>query len=132
MYESKNVDLPRLGNPRVRIWREVHEAYREVAMELGISTSDLICIVLTYAPTISPYTVAVGLEENYDLDGKTALSIVEKLRGKLIENLGIALGENALLTGRGRRRKYAKMRPSKPGRRKRTNNNEEKEVKGDG
>ncbi len=78
--------MPRRGNPNVRVWEEVWAVYREVAKKHGLKISDLVSIVLLYAPVFSPLSVVVGLEDNYDITREEALDIAFDLK-ETIENL---------------------------------------------
>jgi len=78
--------VSRRGNPSVRVWEEVWTVYREVAKKHGLKISDLVSIVLLYAPVFSPLSVVVGLEDNYDITREEALAIAFDLKGT-IENL---------------------------------------------
>jgi len=70
----------REGNPHVRIWEEVYNAYKNVALKHKLKISDLTSIVLLYAPVFSPLSVAVGLEDNYLMSREEALDIAYDLK----------------------------------------------------
>lgn len=78
--------MPTKGNPSVRVWEEVWAVYREVAKKHELKISDLVSIVLLYAPVFSPLSVVVGLEDNYDITRDEALEIAFDLKNA-IENL---------------------------------------------
>jgi len=78
--------LPRKGNPYVRVWEDVWAIYRGIAKKHGLKISDLVSIVLMYAPVFSPLSVVVGLEDNYDISRQEALEIAFDLKD-LIESV---------------------------------------------
>jgi hypothetical protein len=84
--------LPKVGNPTVRVWEEVWAVYREVAKKHGLKLSDLVSIVLLYAPIFSPAALILGLEDNYeDVDRSEAIDIVADLKNGLENMVSIAI-----------------------------------------
>jgi len=68
------------GNPRVRIWSEVHHTYKTIAQKHKLSLADLASLVLLYTPIFSPYLIALALLDNYDMSRDEAIDIALELR----------------------------------------------------
>ena len=69
---------------RVRVWKEVHHVYREVAKRHGLTIADTISILLFYTPVLAPYLVAFALRDNYDdMDWDEAMEIALELRDRI-------------------------------------------------
>jgi len=81
------------GNPKVRVWEEVYQVYREVAKEYGIALADLVSIVLMYTPVLAPYVIAIGIEDNFDVDRETAMEIAGELESRMKESIRRYYGE---------------------------------------
>ena len=80
--------MPSYGNPYIRVWQEVKDAYKKISEKYGIHMSDLASIAMAYGPILSPVTVALGLVDNFeDIDLDEALAISEELRTEIIEAL---------------------------------------------
>lgn len=83
----------RVGNPIVRIWEEVHSAYKRVANEHGLKLSDLMSIVLLYTPIFSPLVVVEGLVDNYDISREEAIDIAFDLKEEIENVIELTLPE---------------------------------------
>jgi len=74
----------------VRIWPEVHHAYKQVAEKHGLLIGDLFSIVALYTPLLSPATLVYILEEEYDMPHQQAIEVVGELRRHLEGFLKVA------------------------------------------
>lgn len=72
-----------MPNPHVRVWEEVLVIYKDVAREFKLKVADLVSIVLMYAPVLSPASIIIGLEDNYDITKEEAIKIALTLSEKV-------------------------------------------------
>jgi len=113
------------GGRKARIWPEVYDAYGDLCKAHGVMLSDLISLILLFAPFEAPALIRVVLMDNWDFTSVQAGLFIADLASKLLENVEtVAEGEDLseLLekykeTAKGA--SYAKLRPKKlkPGRR---------------
>jgi len=68
----------RWGNPKVRVWDFVLEAYAAVAEKYHIATTDLVSIVLIHGPD-STSAIVRALCENFGMSGMEALHLLAEL-----------------------------------------------------
>ena len=72
----------------VRVWRPVHEAYRDLSNEANIMLSDLVSLVLLYAAFQEPLITYV-LQEEFELNFEAARKYAKELKDRIIENLEV-------------------------------------------
>lgn len=84
----------------MRVWEEVWAVYREVAKKYGLKISDLVSIVLLYAPILAPLALVYGLEDNYPISREAAMSIASELKDSLAEMVAIAAEAGAIEAAR--------------------------------
>ena len=76
--------MVREGNPFIRIWREVHSIYKDVAEEEGLVMSDLISTILLEAAISDTPLIVYTLMEWFDIRYEKAVETADKLKEKAI------------------------------------------------
>ncbi|MEB2793172.1 MAG: hypothetical protein G5Z42_07810 [Caldisphaeraceae archaeon] len=88
------------GSPTVRVWKEVLDVYRKATKKNGLRVSDLVSIVLLYAPIVSPASVVLGLQDKKGLKKGDALNIAYDLKDSLEKTVTAIVDEKKMkLTG---------------------------------
>ena len=70
----------------VRIWKEVHEPYRDISNEASIVLSDFISLVLLYA-SFEEWLITYILQEEFEIGFEYAKKYAMELRKRMVETL---------------------------------------------
>ena len=68
----------------VRVWKGIHEAYKELAEDCSALLSDIISFVLLYA-ALEDWLITFILQAEYELNFEAARKYAGKLKEKLTE-----------------------------------------------